>query len=152
MRWDFHREGISNIPTRGAWRTKMCFLLRDRISITRWIFHFASFPLQCYLSQTISQCAILHCGRISIGMIGTGLFLSIWVSSVLTLNFVPPRFHNIIPRQTNLEYWKLSKKSPRFMTFGTLGEGSIRKLCILCTPRIKFLKFTTNQFLRVGEM
>ena len=38
------------------------------------------------------------------------------------------------------------------MTFGTLGEGFIRKLCISCTPRIQFLEFATDQFLRVGVM
>ena len=31
------------------------------------------------------------------------------------------------------------------MTFGTLGEGFIRKLCILCTKRIKIFNFTTKK-------
>ena len=38
------------------------------------------------------------------------------------------------------------------MTSGTLGEGFIRKLCISCTPRIQFLEFAIDQFLRVRVM
>ena len=38
------------------------------------------------------------------------------------------------------------------MTFGTLDEEFIQKLCISCTPKMQFLEFTTDQFLRVGVM
>ena len=60
------------------------------------------------------------------------------VKTTSTLNFVILRFHNIIRTQSIENYQKRNH-------FFTLGEGFIRKLCILCTKRIKIFNFTTNK-------
>ena len=38
------------------------------------------------------------------------------------------------------------------MTFGTLGEEFIQKLRILCIPKMEFIEFAADHFLRVGVM
>ena len=35
------------------------------------------------------------------------------------------------------------------MTFGTLVEDFMQKLCISCTSKIKFLEFASDQFLEI---